>query len=481
MQIFIHQRTVFFQLLGLFFIACACGGGGGSNALVAVEENGQNLSSSDVGNRVLLKANIVAGSASKNKRLKSSNQVAVVNAEGDQIVMQLNSGSEYSANVLQSFINGPLLIDAKMDTRKLRKVVFETAQDENGELNLGQADRRSTSFSYIVENSINSSSWLKKLKEDATLSTRFKAQEKTLVSDNVIMNDLQVKIRGTGKMTVLSHLGHVMFDNNTSVVVDHNSNVQKTETFSLVKSGPSDLLIMPGEKSELYSIKVTKGALDYESGASYNTKYEYYENSTFMDHLELGFFAKDIIIELEFRWSDNSAPSITSIPTKSVVLDKAYAYQMVATDANGDTLTYELLSGPNGMSIDKTGKLTWAANVWGDSEVSISVSDSYVTSTQGYTLTGINNPPVFTSSPIRTATVGTAYSYTALATDIDGDTLQYELTTSPAGMTINVNSGVINWNPVAAGSNIVEIKVRDNRVSPFFNYTYQNFTLVTKP
>lgn len=480
MQIFIHQRTAFFQFLSILLIACACGGGG-SGTLSQLDENGDVVSNFQTGNRVLLKANIVEVSKQKNKRSKSSNEVFITNPEGDKIVMNLKSGSEYSANVLQSFISGPLLIDAKMNTRNLRKVVFETAVEGNGELDLGLTDRRSTSFSYIVENAINSTGWLKALKEDGALVSRFKTQEKTLVSDNIIINDLQVKIRGTGKMTVLSHLGNIMFDNKTNVVIDHNSNVEKIETFSLVKSGPADLLIMPAEESKLYSIKVTKGVIDYESGASYNTKYKYYENSTFIDHLELGFFAQDIVIELEFRWLNNSAPAITSTPEKSVVLDKTYTYQIAANDANGDTMTYELLSGPNGMSIDNTGNLTWTANVWGDSKVSVLVSDSYITSTQNYTLSGVNNPPVFTSIPVRTATVGTAYSYTALATDVDGDTLLYELTNSPTDMTIGANTGIITWTPTAAGSNIVEVKVRDNRDSPFFNYVYQSFTLTTQP
>ena len=42
-----------------------------------------------------------------------------------------------------------------------------------------------------------------------------------------------------------------------------------------------------------------------------------------------------------------------------------------------------------------------------------------------------NNPPVITSTPLETATVGETYTYTVEATDPDGDALTYSLVTSP--------------------------------------------------
>ena len=49
-----------------------------------------------------------------------------------------------------------------------------------------------------------------------------------------------------------------------------------------------------------------------------------------------------------------------SQPTGFASIDSAYTYQVVATDPNGDTLTYELLDGPAGMTMDAaTGVLSW--------------------------------------------------------------------------------------------------------------------------
>ena len=76
---------------------------------------------------------------------------------------------------------------------------------------------------------------------------------------------------------------------------------------------------------------------------------------------------------------------------------------------------------------------------------------------------GGNTAPVITTSPVTNATVGVPYSYDVDATDSVGDTLQYFLDVSPATMTIDANTGVISWTPVAGdeGLQSVTVKVQD--------------------
>ncbi|MFC3217381.1 Ig-like domain-containing protein [Comamonas sp. JC664] len=54
-----------------------------------------------------------------------------------------------------------------------------------------------------------------------------------------------------------------------------------------------------------------------------------------------------------------------------------YEYQVVATDRDGDPLSYQLLTGPAGMTISATGKLEWPvpAGFAGSEMVEIKVSD----------------------------------------------------------------------------------------------------------
>jgi hypothetical protein len=74
----------------------------------------------------------------------------------------------------------------------------------------------------------------------------------------------------------------------------------------------------------------------------------------------------------------------------------------------------------------------------------------------------INHHPTITSFPITLATVNQTYTYNVTATDPDGDTLTYFLIISPAGMTINSTTGLINWTPTSTGDYDVTVEVSDN-------------------
>jgi hypothetical protein len=54
----------------------------------------------------------------------------------------------------------------------------------------------------------------------------------------------------------------------------------------------------------------------------------------------------------------NHAPRITSSPPTSSSKDR-FIYQVLCNDPDGDDLSYELLSAPEGMSIDTEGKIEW--------------------------------------------------------------------------------------------------------------------------
>ena len=87
----------------------------------------------------------------------------------------------------------------------------------------------------------------------------------------------------------------------------------------------------------------------------------------------------------------NNPPVITSVPITEVDEGESYSYQMVATDADGDALTYSLSVAPAWLSIDSgSGLITGTApEVVADTDfdVSVVVSDSTDTATQSYVLT----------------------------------------------------------------------------------------------
>ncbi|MGR9053893.1 MAG: DUF7948 domain-containing protein, partial [Gammaproteobacteria bacterium] len=73
----------------------------------------------------------------------------------------------------------------------------------------------------------------------------------------------------------------------------------------------------------------------------------------------------------------------------------------------------------------------------------------------------LNSPPEITSTPITITGQNLAYRYQVTAEDPDGDGLSYFLITGPAGMQIDIDTGLIEWMPDQAGEYAVEIEVRD--------------------
>lgn len=76
----------------------------------------------------------------------------------------------------------------------------------------------------------------------------------------------------------------------------------------------------------------------------------------------------------------------------------------------------------------------------------------------------INNPPIIYSSPVTEARVGSTYQYAVQGHDPDQEALTFQLLTNLEGMTINTQSGLIDWIPssIQEGQQTVTIQVEDN-------------------
>lgn len=75
------------------------------------------------------------------------------------------------------------------------------------------------------------------------------------------------------------------------------------------------------------------------------------------------------------------------------------------------------------------------------------------------------NDIVFTATGFKQpiATPATVLSYAAKATDADGDTITYSLTTAPTGASINAQTGVLSWSPTLAGNYSFSITAADGK------------------
>ncbi len=167
----------------------------------------------------------------------------------------------------------------------------------------------------------------------------------------------------------------------------------------------------------------------------------------------------------------NDSPVITSTPSLTATEDVLYAYNVLASDPDGDPISFVLDSGPAGMALNSiNGQLRWTptdANL-GPNPVSLSAHDGQGgVATQDFTIvvTDVNDAPAIVSAPVLVATEGSLYSYDVDAIDPDDASLMYSLTTAPAGMTVNSATGLIQWTPTTAtpAVNPVTVHVTDGR------------------
>jgi len=152
----------------------------------------------------------------------------------------------------------------------------------------------------------------------------------------------------------------------------------------------------------------------------------------------------------------NNAPVITSTAPTEIHHNSLYSYDVDATDPENDSITYSLSEKPAGMTIDSnTGLIQWPttmSNV-GLHNVVANASDGVNTTSQSFQINVINDAPTITSTAPLTATENQTYTYDVNATDIENDTITYSLLQGPLDMTIDSNTGVIQWTPKDADAN----------------------------
>ena len=155
------------------------------------------------------------------------------------------------------------------------------------------------------------------------------------------------------------------------------------------------------------------------------------------------------------------APSFTSATTVSVAENQTVAYTAVATDADGDPLSYSL-SGTDAalFTIDpNTGEVSFIeapdfenpGNADGDNvyDIVVTASDGSNPAEQAVAITVTNandNTPSFTSDATVSVVENQTAAYTAVATDADGDSLSYRLSGADAALfTIDPNTGEVSF------------------------------------
>jgi len=156
---------------------------------------------------------------------------------------------------------------------------------------------------------------------------------------------------------------------------------------------------------------------------------------------------------------DNNPPKITGNAPRVVKVGVAYAFHPVATDADGDLLTFGINNKPAWLAFDASiGRLSGMPSLGNEgtyNDIEITVTDGAATtmlppfSITVESITAPNMPPEIDGIPAASVTVGQTYSFTPAGSDPDGDLLRYAIQNRPVWATFNAASGRLSGTPQA--------------------------------
>ena len=175
----------------------------------------------------------------------------------------------------------------------------------------------------------------------------------------------------------------------------------------------------------------------------------------------------------------NNIPQVTNPGTLDSAVGAVVSQQIVATDADLNTLSYVASGLPEGLSIDPLSGLisgTVATTASRENNVTIFVSDGLGIATSEFlwTVGGGNVAPVVTNPGDQTNVAGSAVAMLVSATDVDGDDLIYTTTGLPLSLKIDTLTGVISGilAPNTVGGHEVTVSVNDGYVTQSANLTW---------
>ena len=189
----------------------------------------------------------------------------------------------------------------------------------------------------------------------------------------------------------------------------------------------------------------------------------------------------------------NAAPQMMGTPSGSVQVGQTYDFVPAAADADGDALRFAVVNAPSWASFDATtGRLTGkpqAGNEGPYADIVISVSDGKVFGfLPPFTITVAaapankpvspsNTPPTISGTAPASAGEGAAYAFQPSASDVDGDTLTFSVSNTPAWLAINTSTGRLGGTPPAGSAGTysgIVVTVSDGKASvslPAFSIT----------
>jgi len=170
------------------------------------------------------------------------------------------------------------------------------------------------------------------------------------------------------------------------------------------------------------------------------------------------------------------SPVVTNPGGQTAILGSAVTLPILATDPEGDTLTYSATDLPPGLSIDPvTGEITGTTTTAGVFNSVITVDDGNSAPVDiPITWAVTNTPPTLTNPGAQTNLVNDTVSLQIVGSDVDaGDTPTFSAESLPTGLSIST-SGLITGSPSEVGAFDTEVTIDDGNgstVTEVFTWT----------
>jgi len=174
----------------------------------------------------------------------------------------------------------------------------------------------------------------------------------------------------------------------------------------------------------------------------------------------------------------NHAPTFTSDPTISIVVEESYVYSIRAQDIDGDDLSYSAPVLPSWLTFYPATNVVSGIPRSGDlgrHNVTVRVSDGTVSADQTFRITveNLNSAPTFTSTPLISVVEDHLYVYYVTAEDADEDDLSFSAPVLPDWLSFDENSLILHGTPDNAdvGDHAVTLMVSDGEDSEDQDFT----------
>jgi hypothetical protein len=147
------------------------------------------------------------------------------------------------------------------------------------------------------------------------------------------------------------------------------------------------------------------------------------------------------------------SPVLTAIGNKTINEMALLSFTILATDSDGDSLTYSASNLPAGSNFNASIRTFSWTPTYSQSgsypNVHFQVSDGSLTTSEDITITvnNVNQSPVLTAIGSKSVNEGALLRFTISATDPDGTSLTYSATSLPTGSNFNASTQTFSWTP----------------------------------